>query len=55
MGAHHSKEWLYSAIEAENIELINKILYVPQKSSNLFFSIEKALLGEPANDQGLLH
>ena len=36
MGAHHSKEWLYSAIEAENIELINKILYVP-KIPNYFF------------------
>lgn len=28
MGSQTSKEWLYSAIDAENMDLINKILYV---------------------------
>ena len=28
MGHQNSKEWLYSAIDAEDMDLINKILYV---------------------------
>ena len=43
MGVHNSKEWLYSAIEAENTELINKILYVLLQNSNNF--IRKILHG----------